>query len=639
MSFFRRKKEKAREESEPTLGLKPKEKSEKMYVEKKILGEGLLATITESEETNIGESKKAESKGEGTIVVESKSNSPIFSIELNLDNITNTTLKGKKVFIPMLKKENGRYVWRQKYEIKGKVLPAINVDRELKSENGPTILVKGRPTRATFTITIKNNLNTRIDNIALRQDLPKNTKIISHNETTGYVSVERSILKWDKISLEPLASSKLDVELEITVNENKPVDFGGTSLLYTIANGTISGLAISNIIGKSNVKHTISKKQRSEDPNMWDVNITLENPNNHPINVSGTLKITNGKILPNESRKSEGFTVTEGSVEVKNISLSPLSKVEFGPIAVSSKEMPKFDINLEGNVKAQSTSSSSGKIEIGSFILEVIGGELSKKTSPIVDELLKDIVADNEIPTLTKTPIEVETHLVNTGSTNIGYLKFVETIPKGFSNPEKLVIEIKGKNVTKSFTTKIEPSDNIEEERRFIIESVATTFNLKEGEEIKVKYTINSVKPMLNKKFVKFDSRAEIGASKDSVKTEINLPAGQTPELKIKQITQEIETSHKIEPLETENHFKVTIEIKNKSNIPAVGYNLKINLPKEFTLKEHNLKPEKIEEKEKYTLVTWKIDLIPPREKREIWYIVEGKGEYRIEQLMSIKEN
>ena len=191
MSFFRRKKEKDVEVEKPTLGLKPEGKKEKTVREKKIVGEGLFATIIETEETKIGGDNKPMSKGEGEISVESKSSSPIFSIELNLDTVANTTIKGKKIFIPMLKKENEKYVWKQKYSIRDKVLPAISIEREIKSESGPTILVRGRPTKATFTLTLKNNLNTQINNVVLRQDIPKNTKILNHAETAGYVSVER----------------------------------------------------------------------------------------------------------------------------------------------------------------------------------------------------------------------------------------------------------------------------------------------------------------------------------------------------------------------------------------------------------------------------------------------------------------
>ena len=637
LSFFRRKKED--KEKKPTLGLAPK-KDKKDVKMVRVVGEVLKVFVKEEENLKVDKGGKFSYTGKGKLEVQTVAESPVYSIEVELDGLENTTFKKKRIFIPSLTKVNNIYSWTQDYELKKRTKPSLEINSMVKSDGGEPILVYNRPTTINLTMSVKNNLDGEIDNAKVVFNTINGTKLIKHSVDNGFVSFDRNALIWDKIKLPAGGEAKIEADFEIVVSSIESINFGETAARYSLSENTVSGLKVKSVRGMGKVTYSIVKDQRERDPLYWDCVVKLENPNDYPVNVNGRIKLKTGEIIKNESVEVEGIKLGKNLVEINDLTMGPASTVNIGPIALKSDEIPQFEVDIAGYVKGSIKMETEGKIEVEPLELKVIGGDMSKEIDIIKDEIYKSVLKEDEIPSIGKTPINVRVEIENTGSIPMNYIKIVEHLPKGFSSPEKVKIEINERNVTKSFTTVIEPSEQIENERMFKLEvngSKEKAISLKPGEKLVLTYILYSERPMLAGKLIKFDSEATVGPNKGSKQIELRLPVDKIPKVKVKPISHQIEVSQDVIPT-GEDTFEAKITVVNRGDLPVINYELKARIPKTFEVESYSIQPVNVDEKAKEVVVKWAIEKLEPREKMEITYRVKGVGEYRLEDLMKIIE-
>ncbi len=627
--LFRRKEKKTVEEEEG-LGLKP-------LSEKKKVDRPVTRTVMEVLNVNVLENLHlsfnggVKSEGSGSIVLKANTSAPIYSVQIELNKIEGTSIKKKTVFIPSLApNERGQMEWSMDYKIQPKDTKILEVSRNVTSPNGEKpILITGKPSDVKISFTVKNTSNKRVV-ATLTQPIPQGATLKSHSESAGLWSMSSNKLVWDKIKLAPGESAELEAVISVTAEESDFVTIGRFSGVFLVDEGTFSGLEIAKVEGKSDVKLTISKKQDAENPELWEVMFELENKNSYPVRAYCNIEVVNGRIASAArlSGKSNA-EIGEKNVKIADLSLGGSSKVTLGPIIVASNDVPRFSEEVFGIVKGKISYSSRGEFIGPETNLEVFNAYLTKKVEVIPPREYAEFLGKNEVPTLGDTKIKVITEVKNSGSVPVGVLELSEFIPKGFSAPQNVSIKVGGKNVPETkVSSKLVPTEEVDRDRQLILR---ISENISKGKSLTVSYTLNSVRPGLNKKSISLVSEARAFINENREPIVLMLPHRETPILGIKRLAYSVRTEKEVSPLGGDE-FLVTLVIENQSNIPVLNYKIETSVPKTFQVLNVDPEPSNRVEGNKGVRFEWLVD-IDPKEVKRITYKVRGVGEYRIEDL------
>ncbi len=628
--LFRRKEKKPVEDEEEGLGLKSP--SEKKTVERSVsrtVMEVLNVNVLEKLSLNFNGGFKSD--GSGLIVLEANINTPVYSVQIELDNIEGTNIKKKTVFIPSLSpNEQGKMKWSMNYKIQPKAAKILEVSRNISTPNGEeAILITGKPSDVKISFTVRNTSNKHVS-VTLTQPVPQGSNLKSHSENVGLWSMSGNKLVWDKIKLAPGESAELEAILSITANETNFITINDFSGSFSVDEGTFSGLKVTKVEGKSDVKLTINKKQDAENPEQWEVTFELENKNSYPVRAFCNIKIVNGKIESAGRLSSKSnVEIDETSVKIADLMLGGSSKITLGPIIVVADDVPRFSEEVFGIVKGKFSYSSKGEFTGYKADLKVFNAHLTKKIEIIPPKEYAEFLGENDVPTLGDTKIKVVTEVNNSGAVPIETIELSEFIPKGFSAPQNVSVKISGKTVPESKVSwELVPSENIEEDRQLILR---VNEGLGKGKSLIVSYTLNSVKPGLNKKPISLASEAKAFINENREPILLTLPRGETPVLGIKRLAYSVRTEKEVKPLGSDE-FMVTLVVENQSNIPVLNYKIETSVTKSFQVLSVDPEPNNKVEGNKGVKLEWLVN-IEPREVKKITYRVKGVGDYRIEDL------
>ncbi len=638
MPFRRKKKKEEKKEEERFLKelveemkveeVKKEEEAPKpIYMEEKVL----VLEITENAKI---EAKKTTAKG--LLKIRNESYSPISSVEVELENVENTNLGKNRIFIPFLPRAgeiNSEISYEYNIVKMGgnpiKIEEIIRLENTLENE---PIIVRGEETTGTFVIKIENLTDEEISDVIIRRTLPRHFSIFGP-QGLNVKLLENSIIEGNTGPIPPKGIAEVSFGVKVFTKEKGPIDLG--ILEYsTVISKTISGITVKKFEGRAIVNTSVKAVKRADSPDVWDVTLEIENPNDFSVIVSGSISPAPGVRFIAEETPT-GVTLSEGAIKIESLVIGERGRRSFGPFPVRSAEFPEFNVDLTAIVRGVVDYHGEMKSSLKRGSLPVLWADVSKSVKVKHEKALQELLEPNEVPSSGVTPVTVSLTITNKGSADIGYISIEETIPAGFENPS--VVDVKRGTKTVNASISISPETvGIDSERKLLIEIQSANMEgpLRPGESIKITYEMKANNPT-PRDYVPLSNITRVSTSPNNRILEMILSEEKTPVLRIKEIIKQIEISKSIS-IKDADVYEVTVKIFNGSNVPVVNYKYREFVPATFEVLATN-PSAKSTQKSGGVMLEWKIDKIPPQHSFNIVYVVKGIGEYRIDELMKVR--
>lgn len=566
--------------------------------------------------------------------------SHFFSVSLDLKGVDATDLK-EKYFFPHLSPGTTR---EETYETKQES-PPLKIDEHIQFEEKMkgTVLPAREEKHLKFMIEVENNTDTTFSDVRLTRVLPEQIEVKKGATRCDEGTIEE-VIEGVLLSLEELESHE-SIQLEIPAvfysEKNEPVKLGGMEAVFS-PKKPISGVEISNIEGKAALSQNVQKTER-EAMFSWDLTWEIENKNDFPLRCSGHIDFQS-EIKNYE--KQQNLNVKEDKAILETVRIDAGNSISLGPFTLQSKERPQYETEVKGKASGTVKYDLRGEYKEDRPSVPILDGQIKGKRLTIEHTTdLEEYLQENEILDIEKARLNLMVGIENRGSAGIGWVRFKETLPQGFKAPKEITCFLREKRINeKDYTWEVKPDDAGPEQDRVLVVEVANVEPyggpLRKGERVALRYSTQSTSSIKQDQ-ASFPSKVDLSTEKGNLTQNLSLVEDNVPSVMIKKARRAVSVKQDIQPT-GEDRFKVIREMKNESPIPIPGYSFQVHLPKNFKLVDSNIQPTETTETEEGTRTyTWKLEeRIPPNGGTyEVWYECEGRGKYRVEDLLKMEHD
>ncbi|MEX0567953.1 MAG: hypothetical protein Q6363_002195, partial [Candidatus Njordarchaeota archaeon] len=451
-------------------------------------------------------------------------------------------------------------------------------------------------------------------------------RITPENPEVGQISNYGDRILWVIDGLAPHNEAYCDLNLTIRPADKKKVSLGKINVIISLENATLSAVSVNKATSRFVLNFGLRKNEKMGESGKWEVYVDIINPYEMELKAEGEIEITKGNII--SMPDAPYIKQVDKKIVIDGADIAPNSRISIGPFEIESMETPKLKVRLGGGVEEKVFIRAEGKYETTLPDISVMAVDIKKNISLKIDKKIEKFVSPNELPTLGNNKIDVESLVKNIGGSGIGYVKIVETIPIGLSDPEKISVKVDGKSI-KTYTHEITESGKTEKERELIIELKGED-TLPSGSELKISYTLKPQKIPIEIVQLEFPMKVYCAYSPDMEMYEKLLPVDDIPYVKVRHITRSVNVLKQVTPA-GKDEFVLRLSIENSGEDPVPDYEVKQTIPKTFKIIE--VSPEANVEETDRTILSWKMTL-EPHETKTITIKVKGEGEYAIEDLM-----
>jgi hypothetical protein len=556
----------------------------------------------------------------GQIIVKNDGNKDrIWDIDIELSGGDNTDLKEKKFHINELDPQED---WTKDYkiEITSDDKPPIVLEETIDAfpeseEDSHTFLLneEGKSQDVKMNIKIENTSDSTVSTIVLTKAIPEDFKKMKvKGETKGSAGKEDEGIEWKVEELGPGESAELDLTAEVEPSSIKMISSGELKIKYMLEAGTYSGLKPEMVDGLSEEIYYIDRDERDEEPDIWDCQFIFENRSEFPMKLQKFTFISGDEDTEYEVNAQEPDYIVNPGKEWVSM-----------PWDLDSEDEPTFSeyvlYTVWPNIEERlSMSSTYQALEMP--VLAVEG----------VKDYSKNVLRSYRAETLDATIITTIK-----GDAPIDIIRFEDTIPIDFKNPDKadmeVIIDIKGDKKTipqEDVSISFEPDlaeDDFSRERKMnieIVDVIENVGNLDDNSTISVKYPLNAIKPTKN---AKYDAPVLFqGITKPSGGI---LEAYIEPEpITVVHERRRTRIGKSIRPGDDKDYYSILLLYKNKGDSLKTNVKMSDFVPSTFSIIESSLGYESTS-KDDGTLLTWTINEIQPGEEVEVTYVIHGEGD------------
>jgi len=618
MAFWKRKREEKREAPPPAA-------PEETY-----LGE-VIVELEEREEGAIRGSTVELKSASRVLRVVNRSTIPVFSTEVIFGNADKVTLD-ERLFIKMLSAYGVEgYMFEKEYDVKKYRAPIKLTYEIVGPEESGGVLLYGFKNQSVLRLKVKPNTEGVVDEIVVEYYPSEDViSVAPRDNYEGRIVRHGESIHWVIEQCQPKTEYSCEFDLGIMPRNKERATLGKIRIKVRSQNTTFSSLYVKNATSQFLLNYDASKKERSDEPGVWDVTLIIRNPYNLRILAEGEIEVVSGEL---ESVGEASFVERKGKkIIIKQPELEPNGSLSVGPIVIRSMEIPYIKARIGGSVEEKVSIRSEGLYELELPEIDVMSFDLEKEAKVIADKRLSKYLRPNEIPPIGDNHVEIATYIVNDGGVDIGAVEIHELIPTGLGDPTKISLKIGGK-VIREYEKEVTPVEGTEFEKKLIVR-LAGEKVFPRGKKIELRYRSALQKVSKDTKELRFPTKVLCGATPTARKLEKELPTEKTPVIRVVRIARAIDVSRHVIPL-GEDIFELRITVRNSGETPAFDYEVKYVIPKTFEVLE--VSPEATRtESEKGVLLSWKISL-EPKESKDLIVKVKGVGEYVVSELLQVE--
>ncbi|MHA1784797.1 MAG: hypothetical protein ACTSVE_06335 [Candidatus Helarchaeota archaeon] len=531
----------------------------------------------------------------------------IWDIDLELSGTDKTNLENQKYHILDLDPQED---WTQDYEIKiedaeAPLVIKESIDITPDSEETSLTFILDQEHEPLFSIELKNTSSSVIKNIELTKKIAEDFKDIEIKEKEmGDVNKESDLIIWKLDELEPDQSAKLDFTVKVTPTGKDPISSGEIEVKYVLPEETFSGLKIEHVDAYSDNIYYVERDEREEEPDIWDCKFIFKNRSEFPLKL---LDVD----LKSGDYNTEEKVVDLGPQLDPDVIVNPGQEWVSEPWEIESEDLPTFGKNVQFTVVGDVINQLSALVLIEPIELPVLTLTGTKEFDK------------KEIASFRKSELNATILIETSGKAPIDKFHIEDTIPSQFEVQEGLKIvvgetEIADDNISVSY----EPSENIEDERKMIIdvenimESVGT---LEDETKISINYPLNATKPTKDTEYeapLIFQAITQDGSI---IEAEI------IPEpITVVHQRRRYSDGRVIQQGATKGEYNIIVIHKNRSDAAEENKVFTELIPEDFELVSTD--PEAEQDGNK---LTWTFETIEPGSEVTIEFTIRGTGDYK----------
>ena len=564
--------------------------------------------IDEKLEITLKKDEVIESKVAGKLsVLNGGRKNRIWDIDLTLSEVKKLDLNNKYHILDLDPEEE----WVQDYEIEAdKIKAPLEIKEDIDvlpdTEEKSHTLILNKEHNPMFSIEISNTSEATITNIELVKEIADefdNVKVIE--DGLGKVDKGSGQLTWDIEELEAGQSTTLQFTARITPSGEQELSSGKIEVNYVIPEDTFTGLKVEYVDGYSDNIYYVDRDERDEEPDVWDCKFIFKNRSEYPLKIIDV-------DLKTGDYNTKAKVVDLGPQLDPDVILNPGEEWESEPWTVESEDIPTFGKNVQFSVVGDIINQASALVVIEPFIIPVLTLSGSKEFDTTEIASFKEAVLNATIT-------------INTsGKAPIDQFHIEDTIPRHFAVPETVSIKVEQKEVdTSDITIKYEPSEDIDEDRKMIIDVVEVLDHIGELDDettIIIEYPLKAVKPAKDTKYeapVLFQAITQEGSI---IETYIEPKIA----ISVSHSRRRYSDGRVIAQGDTKGKYIISIIHKNRSDIAETNKVFEELIPPNFNLV--SMEPEA--ERDDSTL-TWTISNIDPDDEVVLTYTIEGTGDFK----------
>ncbi|MHA1300945.1 MAG: hypothetical protein ACTSO9_16115 [Candidatus Helarchaeota archaeon] len=553
----------------------------------------------------------------------------IWDIDIELSGGENTDLDEKKFHIADLEPQEE---WTKDYKIeitpddKPPIVLTESIDTfpDTEEESNTFILSEDAEQPINMKITMENTSDSTVSVIKFSKVIPEDFKdfqVVS--ESKGKTSKDSEegvdVIVWEIDELDAGETAVLELSAKVAPTEIKTISSGQLKIKYMLEAGTYSGLKPDFVDGLSEEIYFIDRDERDEEPDIWDCQFIFQNRSEFPMKLQKFTFVS-----------GDENTEYEVVAQEPNAIVNPQGEWVSMPWDLESEDEPTFSESVLYTVfpKIEERLSMSSTIQALEMPVLAVEG---------VKDYSKNVLRSYRAETLDATIITTIK-----GDAPIDVIRFEDTIPVDFKNPDKsemeVTISVKGKKKeipVEDFDISFEPDLDVEDisaERKMKIEIRDVLENvgpLDDNSTIKVKYPLNAVRPT---KDARYDAPVLFQGYTKPVGGVLEAYIEPEP-ITVVHERRRTRIGKSVRPGAERDDYEILLIYKNKGD--AVKTNIKIAdfVPKNFTILESSLGYES-KTQDDGTLLTWVLNEVNPDQEIEITYKIHGEGaEYSLKNI------
>jgi len=416
--------------------------------EEEAAGKGLGVKIIEKNNVVIDPKGNFISREEGRgslVVVNTGSSNRIYGVDMFLDNISGLKpMDGEEdlreqIVIgeldPKERWEKGYTFETEESPVSAKVSyldPATNLLPNFRnsSEN---------PVDFTATIEVTNTTDSPLTNVEVRKTVGEYGTPKGNNTTMGDAKIEDNTVIFSIEELPAGETVTMTVEISGSLPEGvESYETGNLEILYRQKDVLYSNLDYKNIDGISDLKQSLQRREREEEPGVFECELHVENVSEFVYEMLA-LKVMAGSISGEETPiiDWDGTAVSEDERE-----LVPGEKNDFNFIYETDEGTPTFGRTLNFTVQSFVDKYTQTSLTIPPENLKFLSVGIAK------DYVLKKAPSYRE--TVVPTIIKVK----GIGTYPLEALEITDSIPDGFSDVKEENIEVyyNGERLTEGYS-------------------------------------------------------------------------------------------------------------------------------------------------------------------------------------------
>jgi hypothetical protein len=570
--------------------------------------EGKLVPVKILEKSEIylehdGSESEKESKASGEFSIENVSSKDrLWDIDLTLKNIDSTDFEEDILSIYELapgEKEE------KTYEVKEKAAQHIDVAEFISTVNDPDTesysLVLDQDNEIFYSIIVTNITNETLKNVEIIKVIPdlfERAKVLKGKAEEGDFDEGKGI-KWVIEELKPKAEEKLELRLEVKVEDKDTKVRSGKIYVKYTAPISLSGLGIDKFDAYTNNAFYTGFSETDETPDKYECQFVFENKSEYLV------RLVNADVYDINDESTKYVDVDPG--EVSPLPEGAKWKSNIWEYQAEAGLEPVFKTKVQFFVIADHQISTEGIMEINDVELAV---------ASIAGELSYDV---EELASFRESTFKVLHKVENTGGASLNEVTITENIQDGFLPPEVADVLVSRNG------DEIDAGDSI------TINSAGVTVELKNlkdsvtfepGDVIEVTYPIVADKPA---KTVIFTSDVLYQAN--------TYPAGKPLEVRpevieipVLHVRKRLIRGKEITGLAEEGSYEICLYVVNSGEFALKNYEVADKVPENFEYSGLSLEPIEVTKEEGSDVLKWKVEKIEAGDRFEIKYRLSGTG-------------
>ena len=577
----------------------------------------VVIDLEESEKTVIGELSELQSaEATGVLSINNVSEqNRIWNVRVLLDDTRGRTTFEEDVL--HAGEIDAGSQWRTEYgiEIDAPVLTLTEVYdtcSTVESEKPHWAYAFGKENPVRITITVKNECDGQIDDIAVTKWIPPeldNVVIESMESGNANYDPENRQVVWNDFIVYPGESSTLVITATATVEDSSPKDAGKILVTYR-AEGQQRSVLAPDMTALTDFLTGIDTAET--EPNQWEC----------------TLECSNESDLMVRLDRAEAYVEPEGGGEkVKMIDEAPALEMEPNAewskmFEIESKSPPRCTHDVVYTPMRTVTKRVLGTIEKVPQTIPVYQIDHMKEFDP------------PSVASFDKTPVEVTVEVKNVGSARLNEVTVEDHLPDDVMPPkrEHITVWVKGEEYTGDYEFSIEPDDQDPEKPHTLTFRITglkdTVGELEPGESIKINYAIMAWRNRPEKEYP-----SPIHCTANTYPAGLITEIGSAPDghkLGVIYKKRRIAVKKGINRGAGAGEYDVVIVVENKGEVTVENVVVRDWIPAGFEFQSVDPPEEEpsLQSAEDGTDLIWRWARMSPGDKKKMVVHVRGEGEY-----------